>query len=431
MSESNTDGTNRASDVQQCLGELVTVPLESNDSLTLLVDKLVNILLTSKDPNGIKLFMDQFSQLEDSEQILVKERLRLFPSLISKVPGLVELVAEEEYDQAKTRKKKSHQDSKKKARGSVTVDQKPSYSKEAEEQEEEEEVDDFGAMDDEVEVNFGEELSKEGPSANESIPSSTPQLARSQPSEPDAFGSKPPMPQPRPVTVGPGEGAIQTPDIANPEQPPQKPKTSKREVLVDYFSRMNLLKVYPVTVVFSKKEIEVLRDRSDVLTGERRSQVKEEVEISELAPIEVELSFPGCLVTPATQEIDPEMEKSYITFHVTPLAKGSIKGLVRLTQGFKVLADIELGFAVVDQRLAKVVSLAGLLFAGIPTAWNYVFGVDINEHLASNLTTILPALTSPTLLIIELLFGLGLIGLALAFFWKYSSKRQQLTALEF
>ena len=95
----------------------------------------------------------------------------------------------------------------------------------------------------------------------------------------------------------------------------------KRNVLVDYFNRMILNQTYEFKVRISKYELEKQKKSQNILSGEQRTQVKEEVAITDQNPIEIELNMPGCLVTPILQYVSPAIESAVVSFFITPVAR--------------------------------------------------------------------------------------------------------------
>ncbi|MFW9930373.1 MAG: hypothetical protein ACFFD1_13335, partial [Candidatus Thorarchaeota archaeon] len=107
---------------------------------------------------------------------------------------------------------------------------------------------------------------------------------------------------------------------------------TQRFLLIDYFRQMNPYNVYSFSITFSKKELQVKKRISDVLTGESREQVSETFELKSESPLVIEAQFPGCLVTPAVHRISVYEDKKTVTFFVTPIANGTMKGSILVSQ---------------------------------------------------------------------------------------------------
>ncbi|MHA2294812.1 MAG: hypothetical protein ACXAEU_01480 [Candidatus Hodarchaeales archaeon] len=199
----------------------------------------------------------------------------------------------------------------------------------------------------------------------------------------------------------------------------------KRQLLIDYFNQMNVFKVYPISIVVSRDELKKKRDKMDILTGERRTQVIDEVEVISSKPLVITADFPGCLVTPNQQIADPDVNEQTLTFHIMAMAKGTLEGSIRIYQESE-LASIQLPYKVVDQRIAKLLSLTGVAVGLIPPVLTNIFGIDVNEQLSSQLGPLIPVLTSPMLLFLELISGGLLFGFAIIAYLFYRGKRSSL-----
>lgn len=83
---------------------------------------------------------------------------------------------------------------------------------------------------------------------------------------------------------------------------------------------------------------------------------------SAAAPVFVHPIIPGALVTPAELTLDPMVTGSKATFHITPLARGTLRGarLDIFHQG-KLVQEIALGMRCVTQRLTWVLAVLTIL----------------------------------------------------------------------
>ena len=206
-------------------------------------------------------------------------------------------------------------------------------------------------------------------------------------------------------------------------------ETGKRGVLVDYFSRMNINQVYDFTVKIDKEMLKAKKKQSDLLTGEQREQLTDEITVVEEKAIEIELQIPGCLVTPSSHYVSTE--PSEITFYVTPYVKFSKKiGKLVIGQDKLNRKTINFDVSVIDRRIMKIFSLVGILIASIPSIWPVLFGVDLNGYIVTNASYYMSFVTNTTILPIEVGLG-GLITLfSLLMFKRYSSKRTQFTSTQ-
>ncbi|MHA1990353.1 MAG: hypothetical protein ACW981_06030 [Candidatus Hodarchaeales archaeon] len=215
------------------------------------------------------------------------------------------------------------------------------------------------------------------------------------------------------------------------EEPPQL----DRYLLLDYFKQMNPYTVYAYHITISKKELAVKKKVSDAFTGEVREQVTEKFELVSEAPVIVDVSFPGCLVTPVIQKISALEDKKIISFFVTPIAKGDMKGKIKLSQEDKEIFKMDVKYKVINQRISKIFSVLGLGLAALPTGLEMLFGLEMNAELLRYLTEKLPQLqsmlTEPLLLIAEIGLGFSLLVLGGLFFWRYRGKRSSLSSEPF
>src|SRR5262245_23449650 len=97
--------------------------------------------------------------------------------------------------------------------------------------------------------------------------------------------------------------ARKEPQPARREGPPAKP--AQTQLRVRYYRRMNVQRVYPLTV-----EVPAVR------TGQAPPPVVDSVVVR---PI-----IPGALVVPVEQKLDPNRPGASVKFHVTPIARGDL-----------------------------------------------------------------------------------------------------------
>ena len=199
---------------------------------------------------------------------------------------------------------------------------------------------------------------------------------------------------------------------------------SKRNILIDYYSRMNINQIYDFNIKIDKSLLQAKKKQSDFLTGEQREQVTDEISVADDIPIEVELNLPGCLVSPSVQYVSPTAESSIVTFYVTPYVKFS-KREAKIVIGQKKLSKkvISVQISVIDRRIMKIFSILGVLIASVPSLWQYLFGLNMNEQIYYSTVHYIPMITSTVIIPLEIATG-GLITLiSLLSFKRYSSKR--------
>ena len=208
-------------------------------------------------------------------------------------------------------------------------------------------------------------------------------------------------------------------------------ESGKRGILIDYYSRMNINSVYDFTVKIDKEMLQARKKQSDLLTGEQREQLTDEITVVETTPIEIELQIPGCLVTPSVHYVSPEPKSTEVSFYVTPYVKFS-KKMGKLVIGQDKLNKKTITFNVnaIDRRIMKIISILGLLLASLPSIWPILFNVDLNSYIVSNASYYMTFVTNTTILPLEVGFG-GLITLFSLFILKfYSSKRSSFTSTQ-
>lgn len=217
--------------------------------------------------------------------------------------------------------------------------------------------------------------------------------------------------------------------LADPQ--PNTSLKSKGYATVDYFDQMNPNKVYAVNIALSKGKIEVKTKQRDIFTGETKKQIQEAFEVDYNKKIDVELNFPGCLVTPSSQTVILREDKKVLTYFVTPLAKGSITGQIRLLQDNHLVLSLAIKYKVLDQRIASLLAKIGLAISAIPLFFTYILGINPNDLLIEQFGNFGSSLTSPLLLGIELLLTVIFIFGALFFYRRYQGKRKSMTANPF
>jgi hypothetical protein len=180
-----------------------------------------------------------------------------------------------------------------------------------------------------------------------------------------------------------------------------------KNIAIEYFDVMNPENYYPLVIDLADIEQITKKVEENIITGERKVQKKEkasfETDIITVRPI-----FPGCTITPLELESDLKKEKDVVTFYVTPLVKGDIKGSVQFLAKGKIAHEIETPSKVKDPRFGRIIAMYGIIASMIPKA-SALFSIDLGALLASATGLSLggDALTS-----IIAVAGTGLAGLA-------------------
>jgi hypothetical protein len=94
-------------------------------------------------------------------------------------------------------------------------------------------------------------------------------------------------------------------------------------------------------------------------------QVKEKA-VFQTDTVVVRPVFPGCTVAPAELEADLTKPKELLTFYVTPLVRGWIKGELHFMSKGKLVHVTQTPAQVKDPRLARYIMLYGLLASIVP-----------------------------------------------------------------
>ncbi|MFQ5978549.1 MAG: hypothetical protein ACE5OZ_10520 [Candidatus Heimdallarchaeota archaeon] len=193
-----------------------------------------------------------------------------------------------------------------------------------------------------------------------------------------------------------------------------EPSRFSKDCKVSYYDIMNPEKFYELKIHISDIPLDIKAPATSVLTGERRTEVKEHVEIiTEKIPlVTIRPIFPGCLITPPELEADFRNPDEQLTFFVTPLVKGNISNarIELLLHNKELIAAIATSTKVVDPRIARVIAAMGFAVGLGPKAVEYGFDVNFNKNLAEAMPFLDDILGPFDIL---LLLEIGLLGLFL------------------
>jgi len=143
---------------------------------------------------------------------------------------------------------------------------------------------------------------------------------------------------------------------------------------VRFYKRMRPHKVYPVQVGWKSRK-----------GG------------GEGGPVQVRLIMAGAQVVPAEQTLDPGDGDARVTFYVTPLAKGWLRGeRVEVLQNGRKVGELRTAAKVTTQRMTLALLLLTFL---VPWLLNAVFGQRLVEEVKveSKTRTALPTVTQESL----------------------------------
>ncbi len=125
----------------------------------------------------------------------------------------------------------------------------------------------------------------------------------------------------------------------------------RRRAAARWFTRMNPSRNFPLTVVLSGRKIKVLDARGmKVSVGTRDIVVDAEHPL-----LEVEPSFPGCLIMPPSAAVDVSEETTVTRFWITPLSEGEIpEACVRIRHRGRIVETLPTPASVVARTWAKL-----------------------------------------------------------------------------
>ncbi|WP_371806042.1 hypothetical protein [Candidatus Lokiarchaeum ossiferum] len=181
------------------------------------------------------------------------------------------------------------------------------------------------------------------------------------------------------------------------EQPMEKkkdPTVFHKNIAIDYFSVMNPEKYYPMVINIADLEQMVKQDQENILTGERKTQKKDAMEVALLSPIVTVVPiFPGCNVTPLSIQTNFENPEDEITFYITPLVNDDLDEckINFVNSENQIVHSVPTPSKVQDPRYARTVALYGTLASVIPKIL-IIFGIEVDNLI--NASTIKPLLES-------------------------------------
>lgn len=199
------------------------------------------------------------------------------------------------------------------------------------------------------------------------------------------------------------------------EQPAEKkkdPTVFHKNIAIDYFSVMNPEKYYPMVINIADLEQMTKQDQENILTGERKTQKKDSMEVALLSPIvTVVPMFPGCNVTPSSIQTNFEHPEDEITFYITPLVNDDMDEckINFVNSENQIVHSVPTPSKVQDPRYARTIALYGTMASVIPKIL-IIFGINVDELI--DVSTIKPLLESlvGTMSFTNLIgyFGIGL-----------------------
>jgi hypothetical protein len=144
---------------------------------------------------------------------------------------------------------------------------------------------------------------------------------------------------------------------AKPE-PASASETGKRNVAVRYFRRMNPLRSFPLSAVFSGEEIgKKLPREACQADGSKKLAFKPENPIVQIVPV-----MPGCLVSPPQKQLDVTPVTVETHFEIMPMAEGDFRrACVEIYYESRLVESIATPVRVSRQTWAKVSLCLGFI----------------------------------------------------------------------
>ncbi len=159
------------------------------------------------------------------------------------------------------------------------------------------------------------------------------------------------------------------PDLIEISNEMETRKEYQKNIAIEYFDKMNPKKYYPLIVDISDIEQVTTISEENILTGERKTQVKEKMAVFlKSSIVKVKPMFPGCSIVPEERYTDLDKKEDKLTFYVTPLVDDEIEdGRVEFVDSEgNVFHSASTPSKVEDPRYARVIALYGGLVSFLP-----------------------------------------------------------------
>ncbi|MHA1512227.1 MAG: hypothetical protein ACTSRX_10975, partial [Promethearchaeota archaeon] len=169
-------------------------------------------------------------------------------------------------------------------------------------------------------------------------------------------------------------------------------KEYQKNIAIEYYDKMNPKKYYPLIVDISDIEQATTISEENILTGERKTQVKEKMAVLlKSSIVKVKPMFPGCNIVPEERYTDFDKKEDKLTFYVTPLVDDEIEdGRIEFidSEG-NIFHSAPTPTKVEDPRYARMIALYGGLASFLPKILE-VLGFSFATDL--EMATLLPFL---------------------------------------
>ncbi|NHJ47566.1 MAG: hypothetical protein FK733_07250 [Asgard group archaeon] len=148
---------------------------------------------------------------------------------------------------------------------------------------------------------------------------------------------------------------------------PVEEKDYLKHISMDYFDRMNPQNYYPLILKISDIIGETIIPTVNPLTGERKVQKKDEMEVTLKDPIvTIRPTIPGCSIVPSQIDTDFTLPDDEVTFFVTPGVKGEIVGHIEFINEDVTIYKTDFEAKVVDPNIARLVTIYGIIASFVP-----------------------------------------------------------------
>ena len=181
--------------------------------------------------------------------------------------------------------------------------------------------------------------------------------------------------------------ASPAPAVAQSESAATAADRLVRRAAARWYRRMNPERNFPLSIVFSGKQIRIVGGRNLGIT-----LGTEEIVIDRTDPVlSVEPNFPGCLISPPRADVHVSEETSVCRFWITPLVQGDLsEACVTIRYRGKVVETLATPTKVVTRTFAKLLAVAGIASPVLSKAmsvagWNSDAGLRRSIPYAANL----------------------------------------------
>ena len=195
------------------------------------------------------------------------------------------------------------------------------------------------------------------------------------------------------VILSPLKSAI-LPELAELAKEIETSKEYQKNIAIEYFDKMNPKKYYPLIIDISDLEQVTTISEENILTGERKVQVKEKMAvILKSSIVKVKPIFPGCSIVPEERYTDFDKKEDKLTFYVTPLVDDEIEAgrIEFIDSEGNIFHSAPTPTKVEDPRYARVIALYGGLASFLPKILE-LLGFSFTQDV--EMATLLPFLQS-------------------------------------